>query len=244
VPLVVECDRMLRELTAPVGQRRGLLYETLTPSLARDEEIAIRRADLALAVGEFEAGLTDLTDKSFHPGEGRFDSHRLFSRLSLRLGERRAGQGDWAAAGKLWRQSMEFPENMAIGRPKRVHEAHSRYLVAMALEKQGDGPGARAELETLVPLCLRGSPVEAYFGILALRKLGRAEQAGQWLAVLARQADERSHQITLDAQFWATVTRAMLERANGNRQACDELLSGLKPCPSDDIYDFLVTGLY
>ena len=244
LPLVIENDRMLLDRKAPLEERRGLLYDRLPASLKNHEDIATRRADLALRAGRLEEGLAELSGKEFYPGEGRFDTHRLFVRMSIQLGERLANQGDWHGALARWRESMTYPKNFNIGKPSHVQESRSRFLVALALEKLGDAKAAAAELETLLPICQRTFPFEAYFGVLALRKLGRSVDADQWVEQMEKQVAQRAKLLMPGSNYWSKLTVAFLERVRGNLAKSNELIAALNPMPGEDLADMLVSKLY
>ncbi len=139
---------------------------------------------------------------------------------------------------------MEYPDNIGIGRPGRLQESRQRWLMALALEKLGDVPAARAELETLIKLSLRVGPFESYFVILALRKLGRDAEADQRLARMDRQRRERAGDPTAETGYWAKVVAAMAERARGDRDGSNRLLAELNPAPGDELTDYLNSELY
>lgn len=242
--LVGECDRMLGRLRGPNAERRKLLYDQLDPLLAGSDMIAIRRAHLALAEGEFKVGLDELLGRQFHPGEAGWDTHRLFARLSIRQGELLAGQGHWQGALDMFRQSLTYPKNFGIGRPRRAQESRQFWLIATAMEHLGQADAAREQLEALVSACLRYVPLELYFGVLALRKLGRHEQAEQWLKLLVEQTDRRAGNATADSRFWAVVGQALIRRANGDRQSSNDHLAGLALNPGSDLSDLLDSDLY
>jgi hypothetical protein len=139
---------------------------------------------------------------------------------------------------------MSYPKNFNIGRPGHVQESRMRFLVALALEKLGDSKAAAAELETILPACQRTIPFEAYFGVLALRKLGRSAEADQWVEQMAKQVGPRSKSLLPGASYWSKLTVAFLERARGNLAKSNELIAALNPVTGDDLADMLVSKLY
>ena len=117
----------------------------------------------------------------------------------------------------------------------------------MALEKLGDAAGAREELERLVKACQRTSPMETYFAVLALRKLGgreATEQADRWLGDLEHKAKAWANDPTETSQYWCQVMAAMAARARGDRAESNRLLAELTLPPGDELADYLASELY
>ncbi len=243
-PLVCEIDSMLADSGGPVDIRSRVLHDELPELLAGDEHVVRARGHLALTAGRFAEGIEAMASVEFHPGEGGFDTRDLWAELNIRLGGQQAAAGDWAAALASFQTSLVYPENLGIGRTRLVRESRPRFLIALAHEQLGDAQAARKAWEDLLPLARVAIPVEGYFKVLALRKLGRDGEADKEVTRLRQTVEAGPIDPSAQAARKHTLLSAMLARAEGDRERSNELIRELNPAPGDPLTDVIGNELY
>lgn len=118
--------------------------------LERSPELPSRRGDLTtllaqayLDTNDYDATLALLAAKSFSNWEGNATTWNIYRRAHLARGEQRLEAGDAAGALDDFEASLEYPDNLGVGRPADPEEAESYYWKGRALQALGRTDDAR-----------------------------------------------------------------------------------------------------
>ena len=107
-------------------------------------DVAVLRAELLTESGRPGEAIRLLQAVRLTHREGRSAPHRAWVAAHLARGRERFEGGDAAAALADFEAALEWPENLAVGRPARPAEAEAEYWRARALEALGRSEQAAA----------------------------------------------------------------------------------------------------
>jgi tetratricopeptide (TPR) repeat protein len=185
-----ELDMIAEAADVTPGKRLQRFEENQAVVLCRDDTVA-RQVRLQILLGYHDEALDILTTRHFHAAEGGGEIRDLYVdvRLSrgaqlLRQGQHRESLSEFQAA------QAAYPPNLEIAEPYRdPRRAEIAYHTGLAQEALGDSADARQSFERAAA-AEPEAPEALYFQALALRKLGRGEQADSLCEELIRAGKE------------------------------------------------------
>lgn len=191
-----ELDQLLQHTGAPAEERLARLEGRLDLVRSRDD-LSVELAALYNRTMQPQKALEYLLSRRFHPwegGTGRVWQQYVTAHALLALAALDAGQGREALAHL--EAARACPDN--LGERKHLHwpDAHLDYLSGLAYGALGD-PGQAAACFERVLSAEAGLSELAYYQALALRQLGREEEA---IARLKGMLDGAREQLERDAQ--------------------------------------------
>jgi hypothetical protein len=184
---------------ADFHQKEGHLDKALATALesARifpgDVPVQMDLVKAFMAADRYEdaAGLLEKVDAL--PYEGAGEIHGLYAQTHIRLGLKAARKGDWAGAVAALERSREYPEKLGSGKPYEPDTRLQDYFVSIAFEKSGQKDKAKEALKAAADYTLKhpdGGGSGAYFGGLALGRLGESQRAAEVLKKAAPPAKD------------------------------------------------------
>jgi tetratricopeptide (TPR) repeat protein len=159
-------------------EKRRQLLETIKALPDVREDLRKRSIQMRVDLGLYEEALAILETETFVPLEMDQSFHDLYVRaLMLRAADHlQAGRVEEAIA--VYRQSTTYPENLGVGQPVTLNQAHIYYHLGLAYEQLGRFPEALAAWRTAAsehhP---HGHELFAYVQ-MALDKLSRYSELG------------------------------------------------------------------
>jgi tetratricopeptide (TPR) repeat protein len=187
--LLYELDEVSRRLGTPAAKRLAVLEEHL-PLVQKRDDLSIVRATLYNQLGSYQKALDILASKRFFPwegGEGTVSSQYVFAHLGL--GRAALENGELQAALKHFQTAQVYPENLGEAKGWGNTETPIHYFEGLAHEALGSAEQARTSFEkaTHAP---RGDffSEHSYYHALALKKLGKKEEATEKLEGLREYA--------------------------------------------------------
>lgn len=138
----------------------------------KDNPLA-RRVYLELLCGQENDALNTLQSYHFRKVEGVGNIHNVWVDAWLLTGKQQLAKGKSREALKRFERSLEYPQNLDIGRNSR--EGQSHYFIGLALEKSGKKKLARTHYEEAVSK--RFNTDELYYQGKAFQRLGETEKA-------------------------------------------------------------------
>jgi tetratricopeptide (TPR) repeat protein len=114
------------------------------------------------------------------PYEGASEIQGLYAETHIQLGLQNMRKGDWAQAVESLEKSKEYPERLGTGEPFDPDFRKQDYLESVCCDKLGQRDKAREALKSVSDYTLRNPDSRgpnAYYGGLALQKLGEPEKA-------------------------------------------------------------------
>lgn len=168
-------------------------------SLTRHHDVVARRDDaltreivLLTAAGRAERALELLRGRRFRNWEGSSQIHGVYVDACLAQGQRLLRAGMHREALREYEAALEYPDNLEVGRARRSpRNAQIQYLIGTAHEALGDPSRAKAAFERAAEGRGRGASESQYYHGLALRKLGRTDEAGPVFEQLVKEGEER-----------------------------------------------------
>jgi uncharacterized protein HemY len=89
-------------------------------------------------LGEDEKAAALIDSRTFHQWEAQRSLYNIFKEIHLALGKRALEANDAAKAVAEFRRSLEYPENLRVGRPENVREAEQYLWLGKALLAAGE----------------------------------------------------------------------------------------------------------
>ena len=163
-------------------QKRLASFESNPALAAKRSDALTQEAKVFLLVGRYDQALQLLTTHRFHNWEGYGDVHDVYMDACLLRGEKELNAGKYQEALKDFEASLEYPENLEVGRP--YHESRLpqvNYLIALAYAKLVDPARSQKLFQQAMaspaPGQRREQPEMLYYAGLAAQKLGQNGQA-------------------------------------------------------------------
>ena len=202
-------DIMARRLDSPPAERLEL-FRAAPDDVQAKWQIAAQVAELLVELGLYDGALETLRAHRFFPWEGARHMRTVYVNALLGRAERHTQHGDHPAALADLEAAMEYPRNLGVGRPARPHDARNYWLAAAEARQLGEEE-RKAQYLAAAAEEPHGGPCEAdWWKLLALRELGRAEEATHLEGDLRPWAEGLLGNPKTEAQG-----REMLERLEG-----------------------------
>ena len=158
-----------------------------------DVPVQVDLIKASMAADRYEDAAALLGKIDALPYEGAGEIHGLFAQTHIRLGLTAARRGDWAGAEAALERSKDYPEKLGSGKPFEPDTRLQDYFESVAFEKTGRKDKARESLKAAADYTLKhpdGGGGGAYFGGLALARLGDGPQAAEILKKAALPAKD------------------------------------------------------
>ena len=208
---------------APLAKRLDMLTRHHDTVAGRDDALT-REIVLLTVAGQADRALELLRGRHFRNWEGSSQIHNIYVDACLTRGQQRLAGGQPREALRDVQAAREYPENLEVGRARRTpRTAQIQYLIGAAQEALADAESAKAAFEQAAAGKDGASSEGGYFRALALRKLGRADEAKPIFERLVKTGEE---QLTAGeaADYFAKFGEKQSERV---RQANAHYLVGL-----------------
>ncbi len=188
--LYYELDLLAERAGLPAGRRLVVLEKNHRTVAERDDALA-REIGLLIATGRYERAIDLLRGHHFHVWEGGEAVHGRWVEAHLLRGRRALAAGAAAAARRDFETALTYPANFDVGAPADGGgSAKILYFIGLAAEAAGDRTGSARALERAAAF-RPGWSEDSYFLGLALRKLGREDEAARTFQGLAASAADR-----------------------------------------------------
>ncbi len=162
--------------TGNISARSQLFKNAPTPVLARDA-VRARYVLLLIEESKFNDALAALMSHHFKPREGGQEIHNLFVLANVEKGNAALQDHRPKDAELAFREAMEYPENLGVGRPGKPHQEEQLYGLGLALQAQGKTAEAQAAWRSAAESGKDAIDTSAVYSALALEKLGQGEDA-------------------------------------------------------------------
>lgn len=187
--LYYELDVLYEAADVDAGARLARLERSHSIVVMNDNALA-REIGLLLLTGRAERALEILRTHHFHVWEGGGEIHGLWVEANLAAGRRWLEKKDYQQATEFFLAALSYPENLDVGPPSSGPGAPKIFFfLGLAQELRGnraDSVSSYARAAAFRP----GPSEQAYYGGLALGKLGRAGEAAGKFEDLIRRARE------------------------------------------------------
>jgi len=168
-------DRLAHLLGAPEGARQKV-------------DLVTRLIALHNAVGHYDEAIALLDSHQFAPWEGMVAVRTLYVDALVGRGQRRLAGDDPAGALADFERSLEYPDNIAVGRPTRPAHATLHFRAGQAAAAAGDQERAAAHWRAAWDEPHDPPSEPNIWRARAARALGAQEAAEELLAPVAAHA--------------------------------------------------------
>jgi tetratricopeptide (TPR) repeat protein len=188
----VDLDEIYFRLNATA--RRDKLFASAPAAVLDHDTVLVRRALLATQERRYDQALGFLKNHSFKPWEGGAIVRQMFVEANVQKGRHALAAGNLTEAEEAFRQALEYPLNLGVGKPDKPHDEEAYYWLGEALAAQQKADSAReawreAAKEGNSPGRIgRFGRLNQLFRGLALRRLGQTEEANKILSALTEAA--------------------------------------------------------
>ncbi len=166
-----ETDRLLCELGRDAERLR--LGHSVMDGVVEHFEAAERLAVMLVDVGRYGEALKFMETHVFKPWEGGSVMHYCYVDARIGLARKELARGNVEAAEEHLLSATDFPENLHIGRPKRLSSPEACYMLGGLAEERGDRRAARKYWEMAGQVKVRFVSKATYYQALSLVKLGK-----------------------------------------------------------------------
>ena len=132
--LYLDLDEIYAKLGDP--SRRAKLFASAPAAVLERDTVRARRALLAIDQQDFDQALALLKDHHFKPWEGGEVIRQIFVRANIGKGKRALANKDYAQAEQAFRQALEYPVNLGVGKPEKPHNEEALRWLGEALAAQ------------------------------------------------------------------------------------------------------------
>jgi tetratricopeptide (TPR) repeat protein len=198
------------------------------PEAVRDRDtVLVRMALLETQEGHYDRALALLMNHRFKPWEGGEIVREMFVLANVQMGRQALESNQFSEAEKAFRQALQFPANLRVGKPNKPHDEEALYWLGEALAAQAKAEAARDAWRAAAEEGSTGPATSRLYRGLALRRLGETQEADKLLSALTQAAGEEK--ATPEA-YYTTGLLALFE--NHRDEAKNYLHRALEADPS------------
>ena len=181
----------LDEIYAELGDsaRRAKLYAAAPAAVLERDVVRVRQASFLTEQRQFDEALAVLNSHPFKPWEGGQIAREVYVMANLQQGRQEMSEKEYAKAEQSFRRALEYPANLAVGKPSHPHDEEAQYWLGEALNAQGKTDAARAAWQSAADSGADGDGNSALFRAVAERRLGDSQSAQEQLTRLAKLAN-------------------------------------------------------
>lgn len=209
-----ELDVLYEAAGTPVARRLEMLSGHHETVAERDDAVS-REALLLTVAGQHDRAVEVVTQRRFHNWEGSSEAHSLYASVLIERGLAHFRAKRYPDALKDFTAALDYPANIEVGRP--LHDANAArifYHIGAVHEALGDPAKAREFYEKALEPREGGASELQYSQALALRKLGREEEARRICEGLVKAGEVRSSAAETP-DYFAKFGERQSERARG-----------------------------
>ena len=223
---------LLYEMAGVSTERRLALLQKHHRTVVQRDDAFSREILLLVQAGKYDRAIDFLTTHHFHLWEGGGRIHQVYVDACLLRGIERLKARKYSMAREDFRAALVYPENLEVGRPQvDVRAYKTYYLLGWVCEVMGQSAEAREYyLKAADSTTTVGWSDILYFQGMALRKLGRLEDAAELFDRLIEGTEQRLQKQT-DVDFFVKFGEKQSEE---KRIAQAHTLAGLGYLGKDD----------
>ncbi len=165
------------------GSREKLFAAAPEGVLDRDS-VRVRRALLLTQEREYDHAVQLLKTHHFNPWEGGVGVREIYVLDYVQKGRRALDDGKPLDAVVAFREALEYPANLGVGKPDKPHDEEALFWLGEALKALDNLDAARAAWTQAAEEGKRGSEIANLYRGMALRRLGQVQEADKVLTAL------------------------------------------------------------
>ena len=224
--LYVDLDEIYAQSDA-LAQREKLFAQA-PASVRNHDTVLVRLALLATQQKHYDQALGLLMPHRFKPWEGGAIVREMYVLANVQKGREALAAKHAREAEAAFRQALEYPRNLGVGKPDQPRDEEPLFWLGEALAAQGKNDPARDAWRQAAAEGKNAHRAGALFAGLALRRLGQEDEAAKLLGPLA--TPETGAKLAGPEDYYLAGLLALLE--NHQEQASDDFQKALKLDPS------------
>ncbi|HXJ13036.1 MAG TPA: tetratricopeptide repeat protein, partial [Candidatus Limnocylindrales bacterium] len=208
------------QLSKRLGESPELRLTNLEkyPELVRlRDDLSVELAILYNQTRQHERALRLLASRKFQPWEGGEGlALGQYVRANLAIGQQALAEGDSLEARRLFEAALRCPENLGEATHLLADQSDVYYFLGCAFKAEGDHRSAQQWFEQAArhkgnfeEMNAKSFSEMSYYHALALKQLGRAREAEEWLRSLLAHAEALAGQV-VRIDYFATSLPTML----------------------------------
>ncbi|MGH9402216.1 MAG: DUF5107 domain-containing protein [Terriglobia bacterium] len=156
---------------------RARLFHNAPPEVLEHDTVRARYALFLMEQSEFGQALATLMNHQFKPWEGGVEVHNIFVLANVETGKKALANHQPAVAERAFREAMEYPENLGVGKPDKPEDEEQLYWLGTALHAEGKTVEAKTVWRRAADKGQARRGAAAVYSALALEKLGQTRDA-------------------------------------------------------------------
>jgi tetratricopeptide (TPR) repeat protein len=207
-------------------EKRVNLLENAPLKVRQIQDIVLAYAAMNVDRGNYRKALDVLMSRCFRPWEGGIAIRDVYVNATIGLGDQALAGKQFATAVQAYAEALKYPQNLGVGAPSKVREARTLYLMSEAYAAQAESGKAKTLWEEIVAETPHVVSEDSYYRALALRKLGRGDEAAALLDQLVSGQGQSPEEPTSGgtASFLAGLGEAGKGNVSRTRVAFEEAL--------------------
>jgi len=153
----------------------------------KNYNIGLAYAKSLLNTGRYEKVLSILKNIQVLPYEHASESRDIYERAHLAVAKSYLEHKNYRKAIQTLKLAKEWPENIGVGKPYGPDERAQNYLLALALERNGEIDKSKAHLKEISSYSqnnIHTNSLNHLYGILALKTLGNEKELDSYTSKL------------------------------------------------------------
>jgi len=212
---------------------REKLYREAPSHVKKNFNYVLKRAQYFVDTDQSTNALEILKTHTFLPWEGWTRAREVYVLALLKRAHSYRKDADTKKALRDYFAAMEYPENLGTGKPFHPVFVRENYYIGLCNEELGKRDVAGRYFREVEKEKTGIASMNRYYKALALRKLGKAEEAERLLTEMKVRAEDlirREGRVRAQYYLWASMACHALGDEN---QAKEYLVNALKRDPSD-----------
>jgi tetratricopeptide (TPR) repeat protein len=182
----------LDEIYTQLGDysRREKLFATAPSGVQERDTFRARRALFLVEQRRFDQAMELFNNHHFNPWEGGQIIREIFVLANIERGRAALEAKKYAEAKRAFRQALEYPVKLGVGKPDKPHDEEAWYWLGTALAAEGEASSAREAWQTVVKEGNAAGGVSGVFAAGAMIRLGQVAEGEKLLAAACAAANQ------------------------------------------------------
>lgn len=173
--LYIDLDHIYEELKQ--DEKRLKLLQRAPLSVRERGEVVCRLGGLDVELERYDEVIELLEKQKYNPWEGSWIMRHIYVQAHMGRGEDRFAKGNYSGAFEDFEAATKYPRNLGVGKPSMPTDVQAMYMAGLTAEKLGKTSEAKSFWEMAATEKHPSWSELRYYEALALRKLGKEQEA-------------------------------------------------------------------